>query len=87
MAFLSANSILLKDLAAYAEKTTQKLKDASCAAARRNRRPILHIPSARVDKEDPVRKIAAEDYIGEGLVAILTSIEPCKSWEYFRDAK
>lgn len=41
MSFLSRMGVLLKDFGAYVQKTSERLKEASCEAARRLERPII----------------------------------------------
>jgi hypothetical protein len=85
MGFLSRMGVLLKDFGAYVQKTSERLKEASCEAARRLERPIVYLPSAGTRKEDVARQIAERDGIREGLICILTCVEPCRSYEVHRD--
>jgi len=85
MHFLSFISMLLKDFGAYAERTTERLKVASLEAARRLDRPIRYLPSSSTRKEAIAHEIAEADGIGEGLVCVLTCVEPCMSYEIQRN--
>jgi hypothetical protein len=85
MSFLSRMGVLLKDFGGYVQKTSERLKAASCEAARRLERPIVYLPSAQTRKEDMARQIAQRDRIREGLICILTCVEPCRSYEVHRD--
>jgi hypothetical protein len=82
--WLWAASVLLKDFAAHAEATTGRLKEASEALARRTGRPILYVRSATASKEAIARKIVREDGIEQGLICILTAVEPCWSFQIRR---
>lgn len=82
---LRLKNILLKDFGAWAQRMTEELKQASCQAARDQNRPIVYLPAASTDKDEVVRKIAAKEAIQTGLVAILTCVEPCKSFEIHRN--
>jgi hypothetical protein len=53
--------------------------------ARDQGRPIVYLKSASADKDEVARKIAAKDGITTGLVAILTCLELCKSFEIHRN--
>jgi hypothetical protein len=77
--------ILLKEFGGWAEAMTQQLKDASCQAARDQNRPIVYVPSSGADKDELARQIAANDGITTGLVAVLTCVEPCMSFEIYRN--
>ena len=82
---LRLKKILLKDFGKWAQRMTDQLKQASCEAARDQNRPIVYLQSGSVDKEETAREIAAKDGIQTGLVAILTCLEPCKSFEIHRN--
>ena len=85
VAYLWAARVLLKDFADHAEALTRQLKEASEALAQRTNRPIRYLPSSASSKEDIARKIARADGITEGLICILTAVEPCLSYEIVRD--
>jgi len=77
--------VLLKDFGAWAAVMTEGLKEASCAIAKEQNRPMVYVPSSDTDKDELACKIAAKDGITEGLVAILTCVEPCMSFEIYRN--
>jgi hypothetical protein len=85
VAYLWAARVLLKDFAGHAEALTRQLKEASEALAQRTNRPIRYLPSSASSKEDIARQIARADGITEGLICILTAVEPCLSYEIVRD--
>lgn len=87
MSFLSRMGILLKDFGGYVHRTSERLKEASCEMARRLERPIQYLPSAATRKEEVARQIAQRDAICEGLICVLTCVEPCRSYEIHRDRK
>ena len=80
-------NVLLKDFGKWAQRMTDQLKKASCQAARDQNRPVVYLQSASADKDETARKIAARDGITTGLVAILTCLEPCKSFEIHRNSQ
>jgi hypothetical protein len=83
--YLFRNEILLKNFGAHVEQVSQRLKTASLAAAVSTGRPVRYLASAKVSKEDIGRGIAVEDGIREGLVCVLTSVEPCRTFEIYRN--
>jgi hypothetical protein len=85
MRYLWAVQVLLKDFAAHAEGLTRRLREASEAQARRTGRPIRCLASSATDKEQVARAIAVADEIETGLVCLLTTVEPCLSYEIVRD--
>jgi hypothetical protein len=85
MMYLGMAGVLLKDFAEHALSMTSKIKEASLEVARIANRPIIYLPSSQTSKEDAARGIAAKDGISTGLVCVLTSVEPCLSYEIFRN--
>lgn len=81
LAFLG---VLLKDFAQYVLQVTARLKEASLAAARGAGRPIQYLASSQVSKEALARKIAARDRLADGLICVLTCVEPCQTFEIHR---
>jgi hypothetical protein len=77
--------VLLKDFGKFAGDLTVRLKEASCRNATQSGRPIQYLPSSQTSKEDIARDIARRDRIDDGLIAVLTCIEPCMSYEIFRN--
>lgn len=89
MAFLGWKHVLLKHFGAYAHAVSERIKAASCQAAREQGRPIQYLASSRSSKEAIASRIAERDNIREGLICILTCVEPCRTFEIYRnrDAK
>ena len=83
--YLSLNNVLLKEFAEHALRVTDRLKQASLSAAKRLGRPVKYLPSSRISKEETARSIAAEEGITSGLVCVLTCVEPCWSFEIYRN--
>ena len=61
------------------------MKEVSCQIAKDQNRPVVYVLSAGTDKDELARQIAAKDKITTGLVAILTCVEPCMSFEIYRN--
>jgi hypothetical protein len=83
--YLSTNHVLLKDFGAHVEQVSSRLKAASLAEAVATRRPVRYLASAKASKENIARGIAVEDDIRHGLVCVLTSVEPCRTFEIYRN--
>lgn len=81
----SLNGILLKDFGRWAERCSKELEKISLAEAQRLGRPIEYLGSSQIDKEALARKIAEEKGIQEGLVCVLRCVEPCSSFEVYRN--
>lgn len=80
-AYLSACHVLIKDFGQLVERTTKAVKDKARALAEKLGRPFLFVPSSQTSKEDLVRRLAARDQVGEGLIAVLNCVEPCMSFQ------
>ena len=83
--YLASNGILLKNFGAHVEQVSQQLKTASLAEAVAADRPVRYLASAAIDKEQLARRIAAQDRITQGLVCVLTCVEPCRTFEIYRN--
>jgi len=78
--FLWRQQVLLKDFGRYVESVSKQLKEASCQAARTQNRPIIYLPSSKTDKRAVAQRIAAKDGVSNGLIAVMTCVEPCMSF-------
>ena len=83
--YLWNNQVLLKDFGSHVEQVSQRLKAASLGEAKAAGRPVRYLASAEVSKEDIARRIAADDGITHGPVCVLTSVEPCRTFEIYRN--
>jgi len=84
--FLWTVQVLLKQFGAYSMDITNQIKTATEEIAEEAGRPVVYINNGHERKEDIARKIAKTDGITEGLIAVLTSVEPCMSYEVGRNA-
>jgi hypothetical protein len=83
--YLWANDVLLKHFGAHALAVSHQLKTASLAEATRQRRPVRYLCSRTDSKEAIAREIATRDGITDGLVCVLTCVEPCWSFDVYRN--
>ena|SRR6266496_2253618 len=79
------NGVLLKDFGKYAEQASRRLEEESLEQARRQNCAVEYLRSSRTDKEEMARRIATERGITDGLVCVLRCIEPCASFEVYRN--
>ncbi len=84
MSLLWKRQVLLKDFGGYAQAVTEQLKSASLQEAVRLGRPQLYLSSSRTDKEEVALGVAERDGIREGLIAVLSCVEPCRTFEVYR---
>lgn len=83
--FLNVNHVLRKKYREYVQRSTERLKETSLAAAKEQGRPVIYLNSTKIDKEDEARKIAERDNIKEGLVCVLKCVEACTTYRVFGD--
>jgi hypothetical protein len=83
--YLWANQVLLKDFGSHVERVSRRLKEGSLAEAESLGRPVKYLTSSQVSKEEIARGIAAKEGIRDGLVCVLSCVEPCWSFEIHRN--
>ena len=83
--YLNAAHVLLKDFKDYAIGVTERIRAASYKVAEAVDRPLMYLNSTAINKERTAREIAARDGVQEGLICVLTCIEPCYSYRIGRN--
>jgi hypothetical protein len=78
--YIQKAGFLMKDFKHLVLQTTGKIKAATQQIAQRTQRPLLYLSSSQVRKEEYVRHIAQRDHITSGLIAILSCVEPCRTY-------
>jgi hypothetical protein len=78
--YLSYSGILLKEFGDYAKQVSAQVRKSSLALAESSQRPLEHLSSPHICKEERAREYAAADGVTEGLICTLTAVEPC--WTY-----
>ena len=87
MKWLSHRNVLLKDFKPFVGKLTASLKDAIEAYASTRGRAIQYLQSSAISKEDIAKELIRREGLTEGLVCVLSCVEPCRSYEIFRNPK
>ena len=85
--FLNSQGVLLKNFGGYVEKVSEEIKEYAYSVAEAKGRPVQYLASSSDSKEDIAMKIAARDGIQEGLIVVLTCVEPCQSFDIQKDRK
>lgn len=83
--WLSVMKVLLKDFSGLTRRITEGIRIAAESIAAAAGRPVRYLASPAQSKEDAARAIAAQDRIQEGLICVLTAVEPCRSFRIGRD--
>ena len=78
--FLWQQQIAYKDFGGYVNGVSNQLKEASYQRATAQQRPIHYLRSSTTDKQALAQKIAAQDGIRHGLIALISCVEPCMSF-------
>jgi hypothetical protein len=85
--FLNRRGVLLKDFGRFVDAATAKVKTHVMGLAAAAGRPYIYLESSHTkassgpSKEDMAREIAERDGIKEGLVCVLSVVEPCWSFQ------
>jgi hypothetical protein len=77
--WLSRRHVHLKDLSGYAQGLSARIKSHATELAAHAHRPIEYLHSSRLSKEARARAIQARDGITEGLICVLSCVEPCRA--------
>jgi hypothetical protein len=83
--YLWARRIPFKDFAAHSLDITARLEEASLRQARALGREIRYLNSTQFSKEDIARHIADRDHIKNGLICVLRSVDPCRSFQIHKN--
>jgi hypothetical protein len=71
----------------FALDLTERLKVSVEQVAAAARRPIRYLASSALSKEDLVQELLAREKISQGLVCVLSCVEPCRSFDIHRDSQ
>ncbi len=78
--YLQRAGVLWKDFKTFALGLTERIRQAGAALAQKHHRPMIYLPSSRTNKEKIALEVRAQQRIGSGLVAIISCVEPCRTW-------
>jgi len=82
--FLERAGVRLLDFKRFVTATTERIRQAALAEARELERPVRYLQSPKINKEDLARRLLAEHPVEQGLICVLTAVEPCMTFEYHR---
>jgi hypothetical protein len=80
MAFLWQEQVRLTAFKHYVQAATDTVRDAIVHQAQDQGRPLLYLDNARRSKEETALAIARRDGVRDGLIAVLSCVEPCVSF-------
>lgn len=83
--FLSAIGVRLTQFKEFTMGVTARIRASMEGVARAAGRPVEYLSKPSLSKEEHARAIAERDGIREGLIALLSTVEPCLSFRIGRD--
>jgi hypothetical protein len=78
--YLGTTKMLLKDFNGWAKSCTDRIRKASERLATAADREVIYLPSSQTSKEEVALETARTGGIQEGLIAVLSCVEPCRSF-------
>jgi hypothetical protein len=87
LGWLADQRVLFKDFKAFSLALTATLKQSVEAVAHAAQRTIKYLASSCLSKEDLVRQLLRREGLTEGLVCVLSCVEPCQSFQIYRNAE
>jgi len=78
--FLSSQRVLYKDFSGFVQRISRRVKEWAQQMASDSGRPLLHLSSPKESKEEFVQDMIEREQLTDGLVCILTCVEPCRSF-------
>lgn len=81
MGYLWHKQVPLTAFGKHAVQLTKRIKEASVAEAEQRQRPVQYLNSSKVDKKNLAEQIATRDGVTDGLICVLSCVEPCLSFE------
>ncbi len=81
--YLFELKVLWKDFKAFANGLTARVHQGAVDLAQAAGRPYRYLNNSRVSKEKLISKLLARDPVAEGLVAVLSCVEPCRTYKVY----
>jgi hypothetical protein len=83
--FMGSQRVGFKDFGWFVEKFSRGIKKRAEQMAERAGRPFLYVASGQASKEALVRKLLEDKPVKEGLICVLSCVEPCQTFTVRRD--
>ena len=83
--YLWCQGVPLTEFGQHAEQTSKQIREATEQLVKKAGLSVEYLPAPGIDKEQKAREIAQRHGRPEGLVAVLSAVEPCWSFEIHRD--
>ena len=83
--YLYGAKVAMKDFGEHAQEVSEFVRTSSLREASQTQRPIRYLASSLVRKKDIALEIAQQDGIRDGLICVLSCVEPCMTFHVRRD--
>jgi hypothetical protein len=83
--YLQTMRVPYREFGVFVQSLSERLKDHARELARRAGRPFEYLTRSSQEKEKVAQAIATRDGVTEGLVCVLSCVEPCQSFAIRRD--
>jgi len=83
--FMGSQRVGFKDFQGFVEKFSAGIKRRAREIAEQAGRPFLYVGSGKRNKQALVRELLAEQPVKEGLICVLSCVEPCVTFTVRRD--
>jgi len=85
--FLRVHGVLYKHFGTFAESVSKAIRTRAEEYAAKHDRPYRYLQSASTSKEDIARGIMKRDGVTQGLICVLSCVEPCQTFSLRKDRK
>jgi hypothetical protein len=81
LGWLSHMGVLLKQFKSFSMELTESVKQSILGVAQSIGQTVRYLESSSLSKEELVRELLRREGLTEGLVCVLSCVEPCRSYE------
>jgi len=81
--YLYQLKVLWKDFKAFACDLTRRVHQSAVDLAKAAGRPYRYLRSTNISKEQVIHELLEQDAVHEGLVAVLSCVEPCRTYKVY----
>jgi hypothetical protein len=85
LGWLNDRHVLWKDFKTFSIRLTNSLKESVSGVAEAAGKTVRYLASSSLSKEDLVRELLRREGLSEGLVCVLSCVEPCQSYNIQRN--
>tara|TARA_B100001013_G_scaffold337293_1_gene257282 strand:- start:83 stop:1726 length:1644 start_codon:yes stop_codon:yes gene_type:complete len=85
LGWLGDQRVLLKNFDSFAMRLTHSLRASVLNVAQAAGRQVRYLASSRLSKEDLVQELIRREGLTDGLVCVLSCVDPCQSYEIHRN--